>query len=104
MNFPPLWIAWIQKCLSTPTFLVMVKGCPTGYFAGNKRIRQGDHLSPYIFALAMEFWSIQMDVSVALESIQLIKKGMRSYVSHLLYADDMLVFLRANKKKKLYWI
>ena len=27
-----------------------------------------------------------------------LKKGTRSYVSHLLYADDMQVFLRANSK------
>jgi len=30
--------------------------------------------------------------------VQPIKKGIRNYVSHLLYADDMLVFLRDNKK------
>ena len=22
MNFPPLWIAWIQECLATPTFSI----------------------------------------------------------------------------------
>jgi len=78
--------------LSTTTYSVMVKGRPTGIFKGNKGIRQGDPLSPYIFVIAMELWSIQMDIAIALGNIQPIKKGMRNYVSHLLYADDMLIF------------
>ena len=79
----------------------MVKGSPTGFFNGNKGILQGDPLSPFIFVLAMDIWSIQMDISTALGNIHPIKKGMRDYVSHLLYAGDMLVFLGANKKSVL---
>ena len=84
MNFPPLWINWIEECLSTPSFSVMVKGSPTGFFKGNKGIRQGDPISPYIFVLVMEFWTIQMDISAALGNFQPIKKGMQNYLSHTL--------------------
>jgi len=55
------------------------------------------HVCVCVYVIAMEFWSIQMDIAVALGNIQPIKKGMRNYVSHLLYADDMLVFLRASR-------
>ena len=37
MIFPPLWINWIKECLSTPTFSVMVKGSPTGFFQRKQR-------------------------------------------------------------------
>ena len=97
MNFPPLWIAWIQECLSTTTFAVMVKGCPTGFFKGNKGIHQGDPLSLYhcpsygvlVYTnghCCCSWW------------YPIYEKRMRNYVSHLLYAEDMLIFLKASRK------
>lgn len=98
MGFPHTWIVWIQECISTPTFSVMVEGSPAGFFYSNRGIRQGDPLSPYLFVIAMEFWSIQMDLAVAKGEIHPLKRGVPNQISHLLFADDMLVFCRGHKQ------
>ena len=76
---------------------MLINGSPAGYFSSNKGIRQGDPLSPYIFVIVMEFWSIQMDLAMASGKLQPIKRSTSNHLSHLLFVDDMLIFCRANK-------
>lgn len=98
MGFPSTWIDWIRECISTPSFSVMVEGSPAGFFCSNRGIRQGDPLSPYLFVIVMEFWSIQMDLAVAKGDIHPLKRGVPNQISHLLFADDMLVFCKGHKQ------
>jgi len=55
---------------------------------------QGGPLSPYIFVLVMEFWSIKMDLAMAAGLIEPIKRGASYIVSHLLFADDMPIIMK----------
>jgi len=61
-------------------------------------MRQGDPLSPFLSVLVMEFWPISMDLAMASNRVQTIKRGDKYQVSHPLFAHDMLVFCRATKK------
>jgi len=38
-----------------------------------------------------------MDMTLALGKISSIRKDPHNYVTHLLFADDMIVFIKANK-------
>lgn len=53
MNFPTKFVSWIQAYICTTKFSIKVNGTLNGYFDGVRGPRQGDPLSPYLFAIAM---------------------------------------------------
>ena len=57
----------------------------------NRGIRKGDPLAPYLFVLVMKFWSITMDIVLASGNIKPLRRNDKLVVSHLLFADDMLI-------------
>ena len=69
-----------------------------GFFDSKRGIRQGDPLFPYPFILAIDFLSINLELSTGSGKIQPFKRGTQSYVSHLLFADDLLMFSKANQR------
>ena len=90
--------------------LVLVNGVPTGFFPSSKGLRQGDPLSPYLFVMGMEVLSalIRRAVEGGFISGCSIWRGRRQAVniSHLLFADDTIVFYEAKKEHltHLSWI
>lgn len=69
------------------------------FFNSSRGVRQGDPLSPLLFILAQEIFSFNIKRAVADGSILPYSHGRGGIViSHLLYADDMLLFSKASKK------
>ena len=94
----------------TASFSIIINNSPTGYFRSSKGLRQGDPLSPYLFVLGMEVFSLLIDKATfggflpgfSLEG----RRGEAVKITHLLFADDTLVFCNDSEEKMLYlnWI
>ena len=91
-GFPPIFVTWIKECISTPRFSVAINGELAGFFPGKKGLRQGDAISPYLFIMAMEVLSNLLEKAVNSGDIRPHPLCLMPRVTHLLFADDLLVF------------
>ncbi|OIT36177.1 hypothetical protein A4A49_16669 [Nicotiana attenuata] len=106
MGFGDKWLKWIKYCISTVKYSVLVNKGPVGFFSPQKGIRQGDPLCPFLFILAMEGLSKIIEKARQMQWIQGFNVGTNIgniiTISHLLYADDTLIFCEANRTQIMY--
>jgi hypothetical protein len=95
MNFPLIFADLIYECITTPTFSVLVEGSPYGFINSSRGIRQGDPLSPYLFAIAMEYLTINLEMEFLKGNLSPIYQ-IEPVVTHLIYADDILILTKAT--------
>lgn len=60
IGFHPKWIKWIKECLYSSTVSVFVNGSPTKEFKMRHRLRKGGPLSPFLFLIIIEGFSLLM--------------------------------------------
>ena len=106
MGFGRKLISWIMWCISTTAFSVLFNDSPMGFFRSSRGLRQGDPLSPYLFMIGMEALSGLLKRAVESNFISGCKfvgrGGGELIISHLLYADDTVLFCDVNPKQLMY--
>lgn len=94
MDFMQQMIDWIMSCISTPYYSVSLNG--KGYFKGEKGLRQGDPISPYIFILIMEAFSNILDDHTQQGGYTFHAKCQQLSITHVIFADDLFLLCGAN--------
>ncbi|GJR11179.1 cysteine-rich receptor-like protein kinase [Tanacetum coccineum] len=93
MGFRNKWCKWIESCLRSSTVSILVNGSPTYEFYLERRVRQGDMISPFLFILAAEGLNVVIKEAVDKGVFRGVKTGRNNVVvSHLQYADDIIFF------------
>uniref|UniRef100_A0A803NT24 Reverse transcriptase domain-containing protein n=1 Tax=Cannabis sativa TaxID=3483 RepID=A0A803NT24_CANSA len=87
----------IVDYVTTPEYTFLINGRPKGRVILTRGLRQGCPLSPYLFLFCAESLSSLFSLEEArTELIRFRCYRSRSRVTHLFFADDSLVFGKAN--------
>lgn len=90
MDFPPKFIGWIRACIESPSFSCLINGQPFPFFHSYKGIRQGDCFLPIAIIVA-NIHSILLKDKVRINLITSFTFRGVFKISHLLYADDLVI-------------
>ena len=97
MGFNERWIHLIMGCVKMVSYSVLVNREPCGLIQPTRGIRQGDLVSPFLFLLCTEGLNgliKRAENNGEIHGFSLCRKGPK--LSHLLFADDSLLFLQGN--------
>lgn len=96
MKFPASFTTLIMNGITSPTFSLNINGHLEGGFHGGRGLRQGDPISPCIFVLCIEMLSRLLRHATDHRNIHYHPKCAKMKISHLKFADDLLLFARGD--------
>ena len=98
-RFPENIIKLILSCVSTSSTSLLFNGSKLQPFSPSRGIRQGDPISPYLFLLCMEFFGARITKMCEDNKWDMVRASKNGpSFSHVLFANDILLFAKANTK------
>ena len=94
---PKNFIDLIMSCATSVSTSFLLNGAPLKPILPSRGIRQGDPLSPYLFILCIEYLGQLIEEKCSNKLWNPVKASQSgSTFSHLMFADDLVLFARAN--------
>ncbi|PKU72717.1 putative mitochondrial protein [Dendrobium catenatum] len=93
-GFPLCFSGYIMECVLNVRFAIIMNGKKLRWIDACSGFRQGCPLSPYLFIMCAQLLSNALLHRGHSLGIQVASKGPR--ITHLLYADDVLIFSQAT--------
>ena len=90
LGFPELFTHWVMQCVKTVNYTIVVNGQNTQRFDAAKGLRQGDPMSPFLFTIAMEYFSRLLKGRKDEKNFKYHPKCSKLDITHLCFADDLL--------------
>lgn len=96
MGFSSRWISWIMGCVRGVSYRLLLNGMRTGVFKPQRRLRQGDPLSTYLFIFVAESLPLMIKKAVHAKELKVLRMTKSCpLVPHLFFADDAMFFAEA---------
>lgn len=99
MGFAAQWVQLIMRCISTVSYKIKINGELSETIVPERGLRQGGPLSPYLFLICAEGFSVLLNAAEAngdLEGVKVCPEA--PSVTHMLFADDSLLLLKADER------
>ena len=97
LGFAPRWVDWIMSCVTSVSYSVKFNGTLLDSFSPTRGLCQGDPPSPFLFLFVDDGLSALMQREATQRTITTLKVCRRAPgMSHLLFADDTLLFFKAE--------
>ena len=96
LGFPDIFVTWIMACVTTVSYSPLINGKPCKPFFAKKGLRQGDPISPFLFAIGMEYLSRCLGTLHLNPSFKYHPRCARFQLTHMIFADDLLIICKAD--------
>ncbi|XP_028553343.1 uncharacterized protein LOC114580329 [Dendrobium catenatum] len=94
-GFPSIYSSLILECVVNVRFSIIINGKYSKWMKACSGFRQGCPVSPYLYIMCSQLLSNSLRKKEGDIGIQISPRGPR--ISHLMYADDVLIFSQASK-------